>query len=67
MKPGDFYRHYKGTVYKILVLARNSDSELPMIVYQDTTAPEKIWARDLDVWSGDVEWNGKTVKRFTAL
>jgi hypothetical protein len=70
-EPGDLYRHYKGTIYKIITVANlvTDDRTNPpeMIVYQDTSAPEKIWVRDFTVWNGDIEVDGKTIKRFTAL
>ena len=67
LKPGQMWRHYKGTLYKIVIIAMDSGGEdmTPMVVYEDTTEP-KIWvqpaARFLE---GAVEWEGKMVPRFT--
>jgi hypothetical protein len=59
------YRHYKGTLYLVLALAKHSETHEAMVVYQDTTDPNKIWTRPLAMFEDDVEWQGATTKRFT--
>lgn len=70
-QPGQHYRHYKGTIYKIIALASlvTDDRSNPpkMVVYQDTSALEKIWVRDLEIWNGDADIDGKIIKRFTLI
>lgn len=62
---GEHYRHYKGTLYVILNLAKHSETHEAMVVYQDTTDLNKIWTRPIVMFEDDVEWQGATVKRFT--
>ena len=38
------YRHYKGNLYRLVCIARHSETLEDMVVYQDVNAPEKIWA-----------------------
>ena len=35
IKAGNIYRHYKGNVYKIIALAKHSETEEDMVVYQN--------------------------------
>lgn len=58
------YRHYKGNMYKVLHIAKHSETLEDMVIYQDVNAPDKIWARPASIWNDDIEMNGKTVKRF---
>ena len=69
MRPivGGIYRHYKGTPYKVLGIARHSETEEELVVYQDTTSPEKIWARPLSMFVEVDEFNGSRQPRFTFI
>lgn len=61
------YQHYKGNTYKILYVAKHSETLEDMVIYQDVNAPDKIWARPATMWNDDVEIDGKTVKRFEPM
>lgn len=61
------YRHYKGNIYKVLHIAKHSETLENMVIYQDVNAPDKIWARPISMWNDDIEIDGKTVKRFELL
>lgn len=58
------YRHYKGNLYRLLCIARHSETLEEMIVYQDVLHPEKYWARPAGMWEETVEVDGRTVPRF---
>lgn len=58
------YRHYKGNLYRLLCVARHSETLEDMVVYQDVRCPEKIWARPLAMWEETVEAGGRTLPRF---
>lgn len=64
---GERYRHYKGNEYQVIALARHSETEEDMVIYQDIAHPSKVWARPAAMWSEQVEWEGKEVQRFTKL
>jgi hypothetical protein len=64
---GEKYRHYKGTPYEVIGLAKHSETEEDMVIYQDIEHPEKIWARPAKMFFETVEWEGKTLPRFTLL
>lgn len=61
------YQHYKGNVYKVLCVAKHSETLEDMVIYQDTTDDSKIWARPLSMWSELVEVNAELVPRFKKL
>ena len=43
---GQTYRHFKGNVYKVLVIARDCDDLKKLVVYQDMSDEDKTWVRD---------------------
>lgn len=61
------YRHYKGNMYKVLHIAKHSETLEDMVIYQDVNDPDKIWARPVFMWNDDIEIDGKTVKRFELM
>lgn len=61
------YHHYKGGRYRVVLLADHSNDDEWMVVYEPLyehpDAP--YFTRPLREWSESVEWEGKTVQRFT--
>ena len=59
---GKIYKHYKGNLYKIVALARHSETEEEMIVYESL---EKglLWVRPLSMWNDVIDKKGTL--RFT--
>ena len=47
---GEFYKHFKGQIYQVRALAKNSEDNTPMVVYQAMYAPFKIWVRPLSMF-----------------
>lgn len=66
-KEGEVYRHYKGDLYRVKLLALHSNDEEWMVVYEPLyehpDAP--YFTRPLSEWRANVAWEGKTVERFT--
>jgi len=58
------YRHYKGNLYRLICVARHSETLEDMVVYQDVRCPEKFWARPAAMWEETVDAGGQTVPRF---
>ena len=61
---GKIYMHYKGNKYKVLCIAKHSETLEEMVVYQALYGDGDIWVRPLCMWDEDVLINGKKVKRF---
>ena len=59
------YRHFKGNYYRMLYLARHSETLEPMVVYQALYGERGVWVRPLSMWSERVERDGVTAQRFT--
>lgn len=55
---GGIYRHFKGNVYKVLLIAYDCDSKETLeklIVYQDLSDQNKIWVRKYDEFISKVD------------
>ena len=63
-RPG-IYRHFKGKEYRLLMLARHSETEELMVVYQPLYGERGIWVRPAAMWNETVERDGVKQKRFT--
>ena len=59
---GKTYRHYKGNVYKIIELAKHSETTEEMVVYQNIEHGD-VWVRPKYMWNEIVDKNGTL--RFT--
>jgi len=59
---GKVYKHYKGNVYKIIALAKHSETTEDMIVYQSVEHGD-IWVRPKSMWNEIIDNNGTL--RFT--
>lgn len=64
MKVG-IYKHYKGNLYKVICIARHSETEEELVVYQALYGKYEHWVRPIAMFSEAVEVDGKLVKRFT--
>lgn len=64
--PG-LYRHFKGNYYRVLSIARHSETTEPMVVYQALYGTNGIWVRPADMWNETVERDGKEIRRFQPL
>ncbi len=58
------YQHYKGNHYRVLHLARHSETEEPLVVYQPLYGECGIWVRPLPMCLESVTRNGEAVPRF---
>ncbi len=66
LKPG-LYRHFKGKEYRLLFVARHSETEEEMVVYQAQYGERGYWVRPAAMWNETVERDGVKMKRFTYI
>jgi hypothetical protein len=58
------YRHYRGQRYRVLGVARHSETEEPFVVYQALYGERGMWLRPLSMFNESVEVHGQRVARF---
>lgn len=58
------YRHFKGNLYRLLYLARHSETLEPMVVYQALYGDMGIWVRPAAMWNEQVERPDYSGPRF---
>jgi len=61
------YRHYKGNEYRVFGVARHSESEEEMVVYQALYGEFGLWIRPLRMFCETVEVNGERLPRFALI
>ncbi len=65
-RPG-IYRHYKGNLYRVVGLARHSESLEPVVVYEALYGERGLWVRPAAMFSGDVVHGGVRQPRFARV
>ncbi|MBQ7098323.1 MAG: DUF1653 domain-containing protein [Oscillospiraceae bacterium] len=63
LKPG-LYRHFKGNLYRLLYVAKHSETLEEMVVYQALYGEQGIWVRPAAMWNEPVERDGYCGPRF---
>lgn len=63
IKPG-LYRHFKGNMYRVLYVAKHSETMEDMVVYQALYGECRIWVRPRKMFCEKVTQDGKTFDRF---
>ena len=61
------YRHFKGNEYRVLGMARHSETMEEMVVYQALYGEHGIWVRPAHMWSEQVDRDGYCGPRFTYI
>ena len=62
-----FYKHFKGNIYELLDIAKNSETLEEMVLYRACYGEKALWVRPLSMWDEKIERDGKTFKRFTYI
>jgi hypothetical protein len=66
IQPGR-YRHYKGNEYKVLGVARHSETLEEVVVYRQEYGERGLWVRPAAMFAETVVINGKSVPRFQRI
>jgi len=64
MLPLGLYRHYKGGKYRVMGVARHSETEELLVVYQPQYGERDWWVRPLSMFTEQVEIEGRLIPRF---
>ena len=62
--PG-IYRHYKGQLYRVRCLARHSETQEVLVIYDALYGDYGRWVRPQVMFMETVQVDGFTVPRFT--
>lgn len=52
---GQIYRHFKGSLYRIVTVAVHTEMSEKLVVYQSVEKPERVFARPLDMFMSEVD------------
>ena len=63
----EYYRHFKGKVYRLVSVAKDSETLDKIVVYQAMYEDGDIWVRPYDEFFGKVDRDGMVRDRFTKI
>jgi hypothetical protein len=66
IEPGR-YRHYKGSDYEVIGVAKHSETEELFVVYRALYGEKGLWVRPLAMFVGTVVVDGVMQPRFRRL
>lgn len=52
---GQIYKHFKGSLYRIVTIAVHTETSEKLVVYQSIEKPERVFARPLDMFMSEVD------------
>lgn len=64
ISPGAIFKHYKGQLYEIICVAKDNETLEMRVVYRQLYGDFTYWIRTYKDFTGNVEFNKKTVPRF---
>ena len=62
-----YYKHFRGNVYRVLHIAKHSETLEDMVVYQAMYGKRGIWVRPLSMFEEEIERDGKIFRRFSPI
>ena len=66
-KSGQKYKHFKGTIYIIICIAKDSETQKDYVIYQEENSLDKIWSREVNIFLDRIERPEYSGWRFTEL
>ena len=63
----EYYRHFKGNIYKVLHVAKHSETLEEMVVYQAMYGERGVWVRPKAMFEEVIERDGKVFRRFSPI
>ena len=62
-----YYRHFRGNIYRVLHIAKHSETLEDMVVYQAMYGEKGIWVRPQTMFEEVIERDGRTFRRFEPI
>ena len=63
----EYYRHFKGNVYRVIHIAKHSETLEDIVVYQAMYGERCVWVRPKAMFEEVIERDGKTFRRFEPI
>ncbi|MBR5198403.1 MAG: DUF1653 domain-containing protein [Bacteroidales bacterium] len=63
----EYYRHFKGNIYRILHIAKHSETLEDIVVYQAMYGERGVWVRPKAMFDEVIEREGKSIRRFSPI
>lgn len=54
IQPYSIWKHYKGKYYKVCFVARHTETDEPIVIYQSLPEQGIFWARPASMWFDEV-------------
>ena len=64
IKPGDMFKHYKGSIYAVTNVSTHTETSELLVVYYNVNEPSISWARPLTMFNDYVTINNLDILRF---
>ena len=66
---GGVYKHYKGNLYRVIGIAKHSETLEELVVYEALydNPRSKLWIRPKEMFLEDVVINGQSTPRFKLI
>ena len=58
------YQHFKGNYYRVSHVAKHSETEEELVIYQALYGEQGFWARPLSMFTEIIERDGQQLSRF---
>ena len=62
-----YFRHFKGGKYKLVAIGQDSETLMPVVIYQALYGDHQFWVRPKEMFFGTVIRDGKEIKRFEEI
>ena len=62
-----YYKHFKGNVYRVLYIAKHSETLEDMVVYQAMYGERGVWVRPKAMFEEVIERDGRSFRRFSPI
>ena len=63
----EYYRHFKGNVYRVLHIAKHSETLEDLVVYKAMYGERGVWVRPKSMFEEVIERDGKVFRRFSPI
>ena len=64
---GGIYKHYKGNEYKVVGVAKHSETLQELVVYQALYGEMGLWVRPKTMFLERIQKDGKEIERFAFI